>query len=97
MNTGVDFQMVCHNCGCLGIKIENPQLASREAAVYCGDCGASRGTVGSLRDLAVRPEAHALQPVTQRVNKLVALHSEWQRLLRKVQVAESRQKVIGCI
>lgn len=30
MNTGVDFQMVCHNCGCLGIKIENPQLASRK-------------------------------------------------------------------
>ena len=49
----VGFQIVCTNCGCLSIKIEEPLTATREAIVYCGDCGTSRGTVGSLRDLSV--------------------------------------------
>ena len=98
MNTGVDFQMVCTNCGSLGIKIENPERASREAVVYCVDCGASRGTMGALRDLAVRPDAHAVLPTKQRIPKanfrseIVAQHSELQNLRRKVQTAESRRK-----
>ena len=54
MNTCAEFQMVCGECGSLTIKIENPESASREAIVYCGHCGASRGTMGGLRDLAVR-------------------------------------------
>src|ERR1700676_2238181 len=49
-----DFQMVCGDCGSLEIKIENPEGASRDAIVYCGHCGASRGTTGALRDLAAR-------------------------------------------
>jgi len=48
------FQIVCIDCGCLAIRIEDPVKASREATVYCGECGASRGTVGALRDLAVQ-------------------------------------------
>jgi hypothetical protein len=88
MNTSVDFQVVCGDCGSLAIRIENPESASREAIVYCGDCGASRGTVGALRDLAVRPDAHVL-PMRQRLRKaqfrreLVALHNELQSLRRK--------------
>ena len=54
MHPSIDFQMVCAYCGSLGIKIENPENAPREAIVYCGDCGTSRGTVGALRDLAAR-------------------------------------------
>jgi hypothetical protein len=72
MNTSVNFQMVCNNCGCLGIKIENPEQAAREAAVYCSDCGRSRGTVGALRDLAVRPEAHAAPPITRELSSFIA-------------------------
>jgi hypothetical protein len=97
MNPSVDFQMVCSDCGSLAVKIENPERASREAIVCCSDCGVSRGTMGALRDLAVRPEAHLL-PTKQRVpggkshSKLVALHNELQSLRRKVQMAELRRK-----
>ena len=52
MKINVEFQMVCDDCGSLTIKIENPEGASRETVVYCGHCGASRGTMGVLRDLA---------------------------------------------
>jgi predicted SprT family Zn-dependent metalloprotease len=58
MNTKVEFQMVCDDCGSLTIKIENSEGASRKTVVYCGHCGASRGTMGALRDLADRPDPH---------------------------------------
>ena len=92
MNNEIEFQMVCCDCGSLAIKIENPVSASREAIVHCGDCGASRGTMGALRDLAVR--ANVL-PTRQRLPKenscseLVTLHNELQGLRRKVQMAEA--------
>ena len=60
MNINVEFQMVCDDCGSLTIKIENPEGASRETVVYCGHCGASRGTMGALRDLADRLNPHAV-------------------------------------
>ena len=92
MNNNVEFQMVCGDCGSLAIKIENPVSASRETIVHCRDCGASRGTMGALRDLAVRPDAHVL-PMRRRKAKsrseLVALHKELQSLRREVQIAES--------
>jgi hypothetical protein len=79
MNISVDFQVVCGDCGSLGIRIENPENASREAIVYCGDCGAPRGTVGALRDLAVRPDAQVLStrqrtPKVKSASELVAMH-----------------------
>jgi hypothetical protein len=91
MNTSFDVQMVCGECGSFAIKIENPESASREAIVYCGDCGASRGTAGALRDLAVRPDAHVL-PARQRLRKakfcseLVALHNELQSLVERFEL-----------
>jgi hypothetical protein len=94
MNISFDFQVVCGDCGSLGIRIENPESASRDAIVYCGDCGGPRGTVGALRDLAVRPDAQVL-PARQRTPKiksgseLVAMHNELQSLRRKVQIAEA--------
>jgi hypothetical protein len=97
MNTDAGFQMVCANCGSLGIRIENPERASRDAIVYCGDCGASRGTIGALRDLAIRPEAHAGLPMKQRVSKakstseIIRRHNELQSL-RKHQMDESPRK-----
>ena len=37
MSISVDFQIVCGDCGGLGIRIEHSESASREAIVYCGD------------------------------------------------------------
>jgi hypothetical protein len=97
MNNNVEFQMVCGDCGSLAIKIENPVSASRETIVHCRDCGASRGTMGALRDLAVRPDAHVL-PTRQRLPKvkscseLVSLHNELQSRRRKIQMAESNRE-----
>jgi hypothetical protein len=95
MKTGIDFQIVCGKCGSLAVKIENPERASRETIVYCGDCGASRGTMGGLRDLAVLPKAHdvrALVALQNSHSKLVAQHKELQGLRRKVQAAEARRR-----
>jgi hypothetical protein len=95
MKNGVDFQIVCNNCGGLAVKIENPVQASRESAVYCSDCGASRGSMGGLRDLAIRPDAHDAflpkrrAPKVQSNGELVALFMELRRLRREVQLAES--------
>ena len=94
MDNKVEFQMVCGDCGSLAIKIENPVSASRKTIVYCGECGASRGTVGALRDLAVRPDAHVLLtrprvPKVKSSSELVSMHKELQSLRRKVQLVES--------
>jgi hypothetical protein len=62
MAINAEFQMVCFDCGSLKIKIENPEAASRDAIVYCGHCGASRGTIGALRDLAVQPDPYPKLP-----------------------------------
>lgn len=95
MSTGGDFQMVCANCGCLGIKIEDPERAPAEATVYCSVCGASRGNVGALRDLALRPDPYAslhggAKPKSP--SKLVTLHNNLQSLRRKGQTAEPSRK-----
>ena len=96
MIANVDFQMECENCGFLGVKIENPEGAAREAAVYCGECGLIRGTVGAHRDLALRPGARSMPSVdrekVETCSELVALHKALQDLRRKVKVAEARQK-----
>ena len=94
MKNNVEFQMVCGDCGSLAIKIDKPVSASRKTIVYCGECGASRGTMGALRDLAVRPDAHVL-PTRPRVPKvkssseLLSMHKELQSLRRKVQLVKS--------
>jgi hypothetical protein len=98
MNTGVNFQMLCGDCGSLGIKIENPERASREAVVYCADCGAQRGTMGALRDLAVRTETLTVLPIKGRVpttkstSAIVAQHIELQSPRRGIKVEEPRRK-----
>jgi hypothetical protein len=102
MNKG-DFQVVCVGCGCLAIRIEDPVRAPREAIVYCGECGASRGTVGALRDLAVQPDATVASstgPAGSCGNGLTAddqqfsseisrRYGELQRLRQQVRIAES--------
>jgi hypothetical protein len=97
------FQIICNDCGCLAVRIEDPIKASREAKVYCGDCGASRGTMGALRDLAVQTNTGVVLPTGSELPSIDGrttydLHSgreiseqygELQRLRQQVKIAES--------
>jgi hypothetical protein len=87
MNSGVEFQMVCRDCGSLGIKIESPVDASPETVVRCSNCGISRGTMGALRDLASRLQVMG-HSAKLKSSELVSLHRELQSLRRKVQTQE---------
>jgi hypothetical protein len=103
MNYNVAFQIVCIDCGCLAVRIEDPVKASRETIVHCGDCGASRGTVGALRDLAVQPDSAVILPTKPAASHGIASteidpqsgteisrrYDELQRLRRQVEIAES--------
>jgi hypothetical protein len=92
LHTSDEFQMVCVDCGSLAITIANPEETNREAIVHCGGCNSPRGTMGGLRDLAVRADAHVPSMHRQKANSpsdLVARHKELQSLRRKVQIAES--------
>jgi predicted amidophosphoribosyltransferase len=95
MKSNIEFKLVCGGCGSLAIKIENPVSASRKAVVHCGECGASRGTLGALRDLAMLPDVHtAIRQVTSKVkyqSELVVMHQELQGLRRKVLLAEANR------
>jgi hypothetical protein len=102
MSSDVEFRIVCTNCGCLAIKIEEPLKANREAIVRCGDCGISRGTVGALRDLSVRQHSDivlstspAEPPLSGKavnhmepVSKISKQYAELQRLRQEVEIAE---------
>jgi hypothetical protein len=100
MSNEIGFRIVC-SCGCLSIRIEEPLKASREAIVYCGDCGTSRGTVGALRDLAVQryPDIISSAPLTARSvrtsddrhygQELSKRYTELRRLRQQVEIAES--------
>ena len=48
------FKVVCEDCGSLSIKLENPERAPGNAQIRCSGCGAVRGTLADLRDLARR-------------------------------------------
>ena len=94
MINNIVFQIACADCGSLAIRINNPASASRNTIVCCGECGASRGAMGALRDLAVRPDAHVLParpqlPKVKSSSDIVSLHKELQSLRRRVQLAES--------
>jgi hypothetical protein len=96
------FLIVCTNCGCLSIKIEEPVKSSREAIVYCGDCGTSRGTVGALRDLAVQGYPDVVIPTSsaalsadehttdeeQPAARISTQYAELRRLRQQVAIAE---------
>ena len=46
------FQLVCAKCDSVGVIIDNGELAPPSTIVRCSHCGASRGTLGELRELA---------------------------------------------
>src|ERR1700733_13379788 len=102
MSNDIGFQIVCANCGCLSIKIEEPLQSSREEMVYCGDCGSSRGSVGALRDLAVHGHPSVVFPTSTTVltddeptsdelypaSKISLRYAELRRLRQQVKIAE---------
>lgn len=47
------FQLVCIECGSIGVVIDHGELAPPSAIVKCSHCSAARGTVGELRSLAL--------------------------------------------
>jgi ribosomal protein S27E len=46
------FQLVCVNCDALGIVLDHAEYAPSSTQVKCRGCGAPRGTLGDLRNLA---------------------------------------------
>jgi hypothetical protein len=54
MDIAPAFHLVCASCDALGIVIENDaESASLATPIRCRNCGAVRGTLGGLRDLAL--------------------------------------------
>jgi hypothetical protein len=87
-----EFQMVCRDCGTLGIKIESPVDAPPETVVTCTNCGASRETIGALRDLATRLQT-LNRSAELKFGQLASQHRELQSLRRKVQTMKSPTRV----
>jgi hypothetical protein len=97
-----DFQIICTTCGCLSVKIEEPLKSSRDAIVYCGECGIPRGTVGALRDLSVQqsPEiafqasspplsaGEGMSNEPEPAAQISTQYAELQRLRQQVKIAE---------
>jgi hypothetical protein len=48
------LSIVCADCGSLSIKIVDPATAPDSTLIHCGRCGAIRGTLADLHDLARR-------------------------------------------
>jgi ribosomal protein S27E len=46
------FKIVCSDCGSLSIKVADPVNAPATTSVNCGVCGAFRGSLADLHDLA---------------------------------------------
>jgi hypothetical protein len=53
MNVRPLFQLICVNCGALGIVFDYTEDAPLSTSINCRDCGALRGTLGDLRNLAL--------------------------------------------
>ncbi len=90
MNIKAQFEMVCGSCGSLSVKIVDPERAGRETIIYCSNCGAPRGTIGALKDLAQRPArllaAQEAAGSNVQGSRLLALHRHLQSLRREVGV-----------
>jgi hypothetical protein len=56
------FQLVCMNCDALGIIFDYAEGAPSSTPIKCRDCDALRGTLGALRNLALRDRRDSLDP-----------------------------------
>jgi hypothetical protein len=48
------FKVVCDECGSLSIRVADLVHAPLTTRIQCGRCGAARGTLSELHDLARR-------------------------------------------
>jgi hypothetical protein len=46
------YQTVCESCSSIGIHLESGEGAPSSMQISCRGCGAPRGTLGALRQLA---------------------------------------------
>jgi hypothetical protein len=53
------FQLLCVNCDALAIVLDCAEGAPSSAEIKCRDCGALRGTLGDLRNLALPDQRDA--------------------------------------
>jgi hypothetical protein len=49
---GPEFRIVCIQCDALGIAFDGAEDAPSWTTISCRNCGAPRGTLGDLRNLA---------------------------------------------
>jgi len=52
-----DFRIVCINCDAVGIAFDCPENAPSWTQIRCRNCGAPRGTLADLRNLAASDRA----------------------------------------
>jgi hypothetical protein len=52
-NGAPEFQIVCDNCGGLGIALDTGTTAASDTEIKCRHCGSSRGTLEALRLLSL--------------------------------------------
>jgi hypothetical protein len=58
MSLPLAFQLVCASCDALGVVFDQDgEGAPPSTLIRCRDCGAVRGTLGDLRNLAL-PDRH---------------------------------------
>jgi hypothetical protein len=50
---GFQFQIACKTCDGLSITLEYTKDASTSTPIKCRHCGATRGTLGQLRQLSI--------------------------------------------
>jgi hypothetical protein len=62
LNVVPAFQLICINCDALGIVFDYAEGAPSSTPIKCRDCDALRGTLGDLRNLALRDRRDCLDP-----------------------------------
>lgn len=53
MKAGHQYQAICESCSSIGIHFESGEGAPASMQISCRRCGAPRGTLGALRQLAL--------------------------------------------
>jgi hypothetical protein len=52
MDVRPEFRLVCDICDSMGVVLDYPEDAPPSKLIRCSICGAPRGTLGALRNLA---------------------------------------------
>ena len=69
---GPEFRIVCINCDALGIAFDCAEDAPSWTKIRCRNCGAPRGTLGDLRNLAASDRQDLFDSLISSVHRLAA-------------------------